>query len=80
MGGGGVRSAVPALPKGRGEGGDSPRQVTSRAILVFGSVLFVGGVAVFFAARPSPGGGPSTASVLPAVEPGRLGLIGTLRF
>jgi hypothetical protein len=47
---------------------------------VVGGVLFAGGVAAFFAARPSPGGGSSTASVIPAVGPGRLALVGTFRF
>jgi hypothetical protein len=47
---------------------------------VVGGVLFAGGVAAFFAARPSPGGGSSTASVVPAVGPGRLALVGTFRF
>jgi hypothetical protein len=54
----------------------------NRATVAFvvGGVLFAGGVAAFFAARPSPGGGASTASVVPTVEPGRLALVGTFRF
>jgi hypothetical protein len=54
----------------------------NRATVAFvvGGVLFAGGVAVFFAARPSPGGGSSSASIVPVIEPGRLALAGTLRF
>jgi hypothetical protein len=54
----------------------------NRATVAFvvGGVLFAGGVAAFFAGRPSPAGGSSTASVVPAVGLGRLALVGTFRF
>ena len=50
------------------------------AAFIVGGALVAGGVAMFLAARPASASGPSTASVVPAVEPGRLALVGTLRF